>query len=129
MTTIVARKAKLLKHHLITMGLERRQRIGLLGQDESGLGGVAFLRRLLVEELSVPNLLLRLPVDDEPLLDRSSKLYLAKVLALIQLGADECFPVAVAGDAIWNDAGLVGLAFGNESSLDRVCAIVEYQCL
>jgi len=96
----------------------------MLSQDESRVRGVAFLRRLVVEELAVPNLLLRLPVHNEPLLDRAAKRDLAEVFAFVELGADECFPVAVAGDAVGDDARFV---VGREARFYGVCAIVNHQ--
>lgn len=80
--TIVAGKAKLLEDHLITVGLQGGDGVGLLSQDESCLGRITFLRRIVDEELVVPDLFLGLPVDNISLVDWSSKRDLAKVLAL-----------------------------------------------
>jgi hypothetical protein len=65
--------------------LESWEGVGMLGQHKPRLGGVAFLGRLVVEELAVPNLLLGLPVYNEALLYWAAKDKLAKVLALVQL--------------------------------------------
>ncbi len=83
--------------------------------------------RLVVEEFAVPYLLLGLPVNDEALFDGSAKGDLAEVLALVELGANKDLFVAVAGDAIGDDAGPVGFLVGHEACLDGIGAVVEYQ--
>lgn len=109
------------------MQLQGGQGVGLLGEDEAGLGGVASLGRLVVKELAVPDLLLRLPVDDEALFDGAAEGHLAKVLALVQLGADRDLAVAVARQAVWDYPGLVRVVARHEPGLDRVGAIVEHE--
>lgn len=124
----VAREAKLFKDHLVAVQLQGGQGVGLLGEDKAGLGGVASLGRLVVKELAVPDLFLCFPVDDEALFDRAAEGHLAKVLALVQLGADIDLAVAVARQAVWDYPGLVRVVARHEPGLDGVGAIVEDEC-
>jgi len=82
--TAVARKPKLLKHHLVAIRLQCGEGVRLLGEDQSGFGRVASLGRFVVEELAVPYLPLRFPAHDEPLFYRSTKCHLAKIPAFLQ---------------------------------------------
>lgn len=124
---VVACEAKLLKHHLVAVGLQDGQRVGGLGQQQTGLGGIASLRRARVQELALPDLLLGLPVHDEALLDGATEDGLAEVGALGELGGDVRPAVAVAGDAVRDDARLVGrdVIVRHEACLDRVGSVVE----
>lgn len=128
-STIVTGKAKLLKDHLITIGLQGGQGIRLLGQEQPRLGRVAFLRGVLVEELMVPYLLLGFPVDRITLLDGPPEGDLAKVLAFRQVGCDVCLSRPVACDAVRYHARLVDGAVGiDKAGLEGVRAVVEDKC-
>ena len=61
--------------------------------------------RLLVEKFLLPDLLLCLPVDNVSLLNRPPECNLGEVFARGELRADINIPVAVAGEAIRDDAG------------------------
>lgn len=84
----------------------------------------------------VPNLLLRLPVDNVPLLNGPSERNLAKVLAFrLDVGRDVDFSAAVARDAVRDDAWfvfgrvvVVVVACCYEACFDGVRAIVKDQC-
>lgn len=126
---IVAGEAILLKHNLVAVGLQHRQRIGRLREYQSSLGGVASQRRLVVEELTVPNFLLRLPIDDKPPLNRPTELDLAEVAALLELGGDVRLLEAVAGDAVGHDERRVDVDGGTRDAagFQRVGAVVDDQ--
>src|SRR5690242_19606562 len=105
---IVAGKAELFKHHLIAMRLQRGEAVWLLGEDQPRLGRVTSLGRLVVKELAIPDLLLRIPAHDEPLLNGASKSQFAKIPAFLQFGADIRLSMAVAGEVVGDDPGTVG---------------------
>lgn len=123
--SVVAREAILLKDNLIAVRLQHGQRIWLLREHQPGLAGVAFGLCLVAKKLLVPNLLLRLPVDQIALLYRPSKLYLTKVPAFIELRRNVNLLGAIARDAVWDNARLGYGAAANEASLERPGAIVE----
>lgn len=123
--TEVTGKAKFLKHHLVAMCLQGRKGVRLLGEHEAGLGRIASLGRLIVEELAVPYLLLRLPAHDKALFNRATESYLAKVPAFLQLGPDIGFSVAVSRKAVWDNARPVRFITGHKPGFDSVGSIVE----
>lgn len=125
--TIVAGKAKLLEDHLVTVGLQGGDGVGLLCQDESCLGRITFLRRVVVEELVVPDLFLGLPVDNVSLVHWSPEGDLAEVLAFRKVGRDICLPGSVTGDAVWDDGWLVDGVGCDEARFQSVRAIVDDQ--
>lgn len=129
-SSVVAREAKLLKDHLVTVGLQDGQRVGGLGEQQTSLGGIAWLGRVRVEELAFPDVLLGLPVHDEALLDGATEDSLAEVGALGELGGDVRLAVAIAGDAVRDDAWFVDGAtvVGHEACLDRVGSVVYHEC-
>lgn len=105
----------------------------MLGEQKTGLGRVAVLGGLGIKELTLPDLLLGLPVHDEALLHGSPEYSLAIILTSLQFGRHVCLSVAVSGDAIRYDTGLIGdpiivtvvITVTYEPGLDRVCAIIE----
>lgn len=94
-------------------------------KEQSGLGRIALLRRLVVEELVVPNLLLSFPIDNVPLFYRSPELNFAKIMAFFEVGCDVDLSRPVSGDAVWYYSRLVSVAVGNEACFDGRRAIVE----
>jgi hypothetical protein len=107
------------------MCLQGRKCVRLLGEHEAGLGRVASLGRLIVEELAVPYFLLCLPAHDEALFNRATKSDLAKVPAFLQLGPDIRFSVAVSCKAVWDNARPVRFVTGHKPGFDGIGAIVE----
>lgn len=82
----------------------------------------------VVKEGAVPDFLLSFPVDDKSFLYWPPEGNLAKILALFQLGADIGLVVAVAGDAVRDDAGRVVarvVVDGDKACLDGVSPIIE----
>lgn len=124
--TAVASEPVFLEYYLVAICLQRGQGVWLLGEEQSRLGRVAFLRGGLVDELMVPDFLLGLPVDNVAFLDGTTELDLAKVGTRIEVGGDVELLGAVSGDAIGNDAGvLVGGVVGHEAGFKGVAAVVE----
>lgn len=107
------------------MGLEDGEAVWLLGEHQPGLGGVAALQRMLVEEFAVPDLFLGLPVHNVALLDGPPEGNLAEIPAFLQLGCHIDFLMPISGKTIWYDAGSIGLSGRHEAGFDGVCAIVE----
>ncbi len=126
--TVVAGKAKLLKHHLVAVRLQRGEGVRLFGEDEASLGRVASLRCFVVEELAVPYLFLGLPTDNKTLLNGPAEGQLAKVPAFLQFGPDEGLSVPVSCDAVRDDARSLDFVARHKSGLDCVGAIVEHEC-
>lgn len=77
----------------------------------------------------LPNLFLRLPVNNISLFHRSSKVYLPEVFAFGEVRAGVDMAIAVARDAVRDYFWDGGPREGGESCLDGVGTIVNYEGL
>lgn len=123
-TAIITRKPVFLKNDLVTIRLKNRQPIRRLSKYQPSLRRIK-LARLILKKLAIPNLLLRLPIDDRALLHGSPKLDLPEIAALFKLGSDVDFARAVAGDDVGNDARLVDFSIAYKAGFDGCGAVVE----
>jgi hypothetical protein len=100
----------------------------LLGEDQASLGRVTSLRRLVVEELTIPDFPLDLPIHNKSFFNRPPEGHLAEVSAFFQLRPDVGLLVAVSREAVRDDPrSVLGRIACHDSSFDGVSAIVEHK--